>query len=114
MLGDQLEGGRRKVGFNTDARHNLKFHTRKQDHIEKGEAIGLGMQIYPQEGHAHLNGQQKGGTLWRLLRRIPRLKFVNSGVVFTNHAIPWTGVARDRRPGPVAPCRTSTTGYTLG
>ena len=43
LLDDQLEGGKRKVGFNTDANHNLKLHTRKQDHVEKGEAIGLGM-----------------------------------------------------------------------
>ena len=35
LLDDQLEVGKRKVGFNTDANHNLKLHTRKQDHVEK-------------------------------------------------------------------------------
>ena len=48
-----------------------------------------------------------------ILNRITRLKFVNSTFGFMNHACSWTGVARGRRPGPVAPCRTSTTGYTL-
>ena len=42
------------------------------------------------------------------------VKSVNSGVGLMNHTCSWTGVARGRRPGPVAPCRTPTTGYTLG
>ena len=31
-----------------------------------------------------------------------------------NHTCSWTGVARGRRPGPVAPCPSPTTGNTLG
>ena len=41
MLGRQLEDGRKKGGFNTDARRNLEFNTRKQDQIETGETIGI-------------------------------------------------------------------------
>ena len=62
MLGHQLEGGRIKIGFNTDARHNLKFHTRKQDQIETGETIEIRpIQLIHSGTHAHLKwlaGQQ--------------------------------------------------------
>ena len=31
----------------------------------------------------------------------------------SSQALSWKGVSRGRRPGPVAPCRTPATGYTL-
>ena len=88
-------------------------------HRARGETEELEKHQYPSQVsitvEMHIwKGWQISRALWRLLRRITRLKFVNSTFGFTNHAIPWTGVARDRRPGPVAPCRTSTAGYTLG
>ena len=54
LRNDQLEVGKRKVGFNTDANHNLKLHTRTQDHVERGEAIGLGMHQMSTKIHARL------------------------------------------------------------
>ena len=55
MLGRQLEGGRKKIGFNTDARHNLEFDTRKQDQIETGETIEIRLiQLIHSGTHAHL------------------------------------------------------------
>ena len=59
-------------------------------------------------------GQQKAGPYGGILRRITKLKmYINSTFGSGSQALSWKGVARRRRPGPVAPCRTPATGYTL-
>ena len=85
LLDDQLEVGRRKVGFNTDANRNLKLHTRKQDHVEKrrGNRVRNASNVH-KKMHARLKGRQISRTLWRrILSRITRLKNVNSTFSFS-------------------------------
>ena len=92
--------------------------TRKQDRVEtRGRQKSLELPFHSTQNHK-INAHLKRPTEQRdpredfYLDELPD-KVCKFGRWFKNHTFSWTGVARGRRPGPVAPCRTPTTGYTL-